>query len=75
MTDFNGVKRRTRGAYSVLYRKPRQLVVSLDLGDLIVFRESGRRQTWCLNADTAFKYAIRLAAFAAAREKRSRKGK
>jgi hypothetical protein len=75
MTDFNGVKRRTRGAYSVLYRKPRRIVVSLDQGDLIVFRESGRRQTWCLNADTAFKYAVRLAAFAAAAQKRSRKDK
>lgn len=75
MTDFNGVRRRTRGSYCVLYTKPRQIVVSLDRGDLITFRESGRRQAWSLNADTAFKYAVRLAAFAAAAQKRSRKEK
>jgi hypothetical protein len=75
MTDFNGVKRRTRGAYSVLYIKPRQIVASLDRGDLISFRESGRRQVWSLNADTAFKYAVRLAAFAAAAQKRLKRGK
>jgi hypothetical protein len=75
MTDFNGVKRRTRGAYRVLYRKPRRIVVTLAQGDLLVFRESGRRQAWSLNADTCFKYAVRLAAFAIAREKRSGKAK
>ena len=75
MTDFNGVRRRTRGAYSVLYSKPRRIVVALEQGDLITFRESGRRQKWILPSDAAFKYAVRLAAFAAAREKRSRKDK
>lgn len=75
MTDFNGVKRRTRGAYSVLYQKPRKIVVSLEQGDLITFRESGRRQKWILNADSAFKYAVRLAAFSEAGRKRSRKDK
>jgi len=75
MTDFNGVKRRTLDAYSVLYSKPRKIVVSLERNDQIVFRESGRRQTWCLPAEAAFRYAVRLAALAAQREKRSRKDK
>ena len=76
MTDFNGVRRRTLGKYCVLYKKPRKIVVSLNRkGDLITFRESGRRQAWSLCADTAFKYAVRLAAFAAAAQKRSRKEK
>ncbi len=42
MTDFNGVKRRTRGSYPVLYRKPRQIVTSLEQGDLISFRYAVR---------------------------------
>jgi hypothetical protein len=58
MTDFNGIKRRTRAAYRVLYAEPRQIVVSLEPGDLIVFRESGRRQGWSLPADVAFRHAV-----------------
>jgi hypothetical protein len=73
MTDFNGVKRRTRGSYSTLYRKPRQIVASFEQGDLISFRESGRRTKFVLPADAAFRYAIRIAALNAAREKKIRK--
>lgn len=73
MTEFNGVRRRTRGAYTVLYQKPRQIVVTLAQGDLITFRELGRRRVWGLNVDTAFKYAVRLEAFAMAAEKRRKK--
>jgi hypothetical protein len=75
MTEFNGVKRVTRGAYSVLYVKERRIVVSLAQGDLITFKEHARRQTWSLPADTAFRYAVRLAAFADLARKRSRKAK
>lgn len=75
MTEFNGVRRVTRGSYSVLYRKTRRIVVSLEQGDLITFREHGRRQKWMLNADTGFKYAVRITAFAAAAEKRRNKKK
>lgn len=76
MVEFDkAVKRRTRGAYSVLYRKTEKIVVRLAPGDLIEFRASGRRSRWTLPVDTAFKYAVRLAAFAAAAEKRrKRKG-
>jgi hypothetical protein len=73
MTDFNGVKRRTRGSYSTLYRQPRQIVASLEQGDLISFRESGRRAKFVLPADAAFCYAIHLAAMQSAREKKLRK--
>lgn len=75
MTEFNGVRRVTRGSYSVLYRKARRIVVSLEQGDLITFKEHKRRQKWALNTDTAFKYAVRIAAFAAAAEKRRNKQK
>lgn len=73
MTDFNGVKRRTRGSYSTLYRQPRQIVASFKQGDLISFRESGRRAQFVLPADAAFRYAIRLAAMQAARDKKLQK--
>lgn len=76
MTDFNGVKRRTRFEYCVLYTKPRRIVVSLESKggeDLVVFREERRRQAWSLPVDAAFKYAVRLAALSEAREKRSQR--
>ena len=64
------VTRRTRGAYPVLFRQPRQVVVSLAPGDLLVFREAGRRASWSIPIDSAFKYAVRVKAFADAAEKR-----
>lgn len=74
MTEFDKpVQRRTRGAYSVLYRKAEKIVVRLAPGDLIEFRARGRRHKWTLNADVGFKYAVRLKAFADAAEKRRRK--
>lgn len=69
------VSRRTTMSYSVLYAKPRQIVVTLVPGDILEFREHGRRGRWCLAVDTAFRYAVRLAAFAQAAEKRRSKGK
>jgi len=71
MTDLTRtLSRRTRLAYSVLYRKPRQIVVTLAVGDIIEFREAGRRAKWALPINTAFKYAVRLKAFTDAAEKR-----
>lgn len=74
MTSFGKpIHRRTRGLYAVLYRKARHIVVTLAPGDLIQFREAGRRTRWSLPADTAFKYAVRLAAWQAAAEKKRKK--
>jgi hypothetical protein len=69
MTEFNDVRRVTRGAYSTLYVKPRKIVVTCAVGDLLVFREHGRRQEFSLPVDTAFKQAIRIKANADARAK------
>lgn len=73
MTSFNGVQRVTGREFSVLYTKPRKIVVRLVPGDVIEFREHGRRGRWLLAADTAFKYAVRLAAFAEAVENRRKR--
>ena len=73
MTAFNGVRRLTRGSYSVLYKKERRIVVALRVGDLIEFREYGRKKRWQLPADDAFKYAVRLQAMADARAKKEAK--
>jgi hypothetical protein len=72
------VKRRTQGSYSVLYsspRKARRIVVSILPGDVLEFREHGRRLRWYLAIDSAFKYAVRCKALAgtAARRKKGRK--
>jgi len=76
MTDLHKpVTRRTRGAYRVLYSQPRAIVVTLAPGDLLVFRESGRRQTWVLPIDMTFKQAVRVKALADAAEKRQRRKK
>lgn len=69
------VSRKTALSYSVLYAKPRQIVVTLVPGDILEFREHGRRGRWCLAVDTAFRYAVRLAALSAAAEKRRLKNK
>lgn len=43
------VRRKTRWPYAVLYAgEARAIVVSLEPGDVITFRESGRRQVWTL---------------------------
>lgn len=67
------VTRRTRGAYAVLYRQPRPIVVTLAEGDLLEFRESGRRTKWTLPIDTAFRQAVRVKAIADASDRRARK--
>jgi hypothetical protein len=64
------VARKTRNHYSTLYVQPRQIIVTLMPGDVIEFREHGRRSRWLLAVDTAFKYAVRLATFAQAAAKR-----
>lgn len=66
------VRRRTRSAYNVLYcggNKAREIVVAILPGDVLEFRESGRRGRWYLAIDTAFRYAVRVKAFTEAAEK------
>ena len=64
---------KTRHSYSTLYVKPRPVVVTILPGDVLEFRELGRRTRWLLAIDTAFKYAIRLQSFKDAAERRRRK--
>lgn len=66
MTELNKpIRRRTRDAYSILYvssRHARKIVVELKPGDIIEFREAGRRIRWQLPIETAFRYALNRAA-------------
>ncbi len=67
------VRRKTRFSYTVLYTgEARSIVVSLEPGDVITFREAGRRQTWSLPIDRMFRQAVREAAQA---ERQKRKAK
>lgn len=63
------VHRKTRGAYSVLYARPRQIIVSLMPGDLLQFREAGRRTKYTIPVDLVMKQAVKAAALAEFREK------
>ncbi|HZP23315.1 MAG TPA: hypothetical protein VFB04_07710 [Terriglobales bacterium] len=68
------IYRVTRGAYPVLYRRQlRQIVVGLETGDVLTFREKGRRHRWSLPIDGAFRYAVRIKADADRREKQARR--
>jgi hypothetical protein len=69
------VSRATRGEYSVLYAKRRAVVVTLLPGDVIEFRELGRRGRWLLAVDTAFRYAIRCKVFSDMRERQIKRRK
>jgi hypothetical protein len=68
------VRRKTRRTYSVLYvNEARPIVVSLEPGDVITFREAGRRQVWSLPIDRMFRQAVRETAQALRREKKTSK--
>jgi hypothetical protein len=68
------VRRKTRWTYAVLYTgESRAIVVSLEPGDVISFRELGRRASWSLPIDRLFRQAVRESAQAVRREKRTRK--
>ncbi len=72
------VKRRTNGTYNVLYAsasKARPIIVTILPGDILEFRESGRRLRWYLAIDTAFRYAVRCKAMAILAEKKKRRAK
>lgn len=65
------VRRVTRHAYAVLYAsEPRAIVVSLEPGDVITFREAGRRQVWSVPVERVFRRAMRETALDARRARR-----
>jgi hypothetical protein len=73
-TLTKAVRRKTLATYSVLYSgEGRPIVVSLEPGDVITFREAGRRQTWSMPIDRMFRQAVREAAQALRHEKRRQK--
>ena len=67
MTSTNSpVTRVTSAPYMVLFpnapRKARPIVVRLDRGDIIRFREKGRRQLYDMPIDQCFSIAVKAAA-------------
>ena len=65
------VHRKTRFPYAVLYAgKTRHIIVSLMPGDVITFREAGRRQVWSVPIDQVFRQAVRETARVSRQEKR-----
>jgi hypothetical protein len=67
------VRRVTRHSYPVLYvNEARPIVVSLEPGDVITFREAGRRQTWSLPIDRMFRQAVRESVHAQRKERKAR---
>jgi hypothetical protein len=56
------VARVTRSAYSTLYAERRQIVVRIAPGDLLEFREKGRRDWFLLAIDDAFGVAVKCRA-------------
>ena len=70
------VRRVTRRTYTVLYPgEARPIVVSLEPGDVISFREARRRQMWSLPIDRMFRQAVREAALAQRRERKVRRSR
>lgn len=68
----------TRDTYSVLYcstPKARRIVVTMMPGDVLEFREIGRRGRWTLPIDNAFRYAVRMQALADGAQRRRIKGR
>jgi len=62
-TTDKPVQRRTVKAYDVLFphqeKKRRPIVCRIDLGDIIRFREAGRRQWYDLTIPAAFRMAVK----------------
>jgi hypothetical protein len=68
------VRRKTRFPYAVLYAgNSRPTIVSLEPGDVITFREAGRRQVWSGPIDQVFRQAVRETARGLRHEKRGLK--
>lgn len=64
MTEINTVTtRRTRSPYNVLHhRKARKICASFLPGDVLEFRESGRRGRWSIPIDAVFRIAVKIKA-------------
>ena len=65
-TTDKPVQRVTRGKFNVLFAssmKARAIVTRIGLGDVLYFREQGRREWFPLNIETAFKRAVANKAF------------
>lgn len=77
MTVLNKpLRRSTQSSYRVLFQKPRQIIVLLLPGDILGFKEKGRRSIFHLPIETAFRIAVREKARATAAEKKTaKKGK
>ena len=74
MTATNkAVQRVTTREYSVLYRKARPIVVRIAPGDVLEFREKGRRGRWLLAIETAFRHAVQLQARADAAARKAKR--
>lgn len=74
MTKLNNpVRRETKNTYSVLYVKARPIVVGIEPGDILTFREKGRRAVFTVPVDTIFRMAVRAHAARIAAEKRAKK--
>jgi hypothetical protein len=70
------VRRKTQGEYRILFNQSRKIVVTLAPGDVLEFREAGRRAKFLLPIPRAFQYAVRLTADAErARKKAERKAR
>lgn len=70
------VRRVTAGRYSVLYpgsRNAREIVVQLAPGDLLQFREKGRRQVFALPIEEAFRLSVRRHAAASRQEHKAQR--
>jgi len=65
-TTDKPVRRVTRQPYQVLFpnnrNKARRIVAQIGLGDVIQFREHGRRQWYALPIDEAFRMAVKCSA-------------
>ena len=58
-TTDHAVQRVTRSSYSTLYAKARPIVVRIAAGDLLQFREHGRRQWYDIAIDDVFSIAVK----------------
>jgi hypothetical protein len=74
MTELSRhVRRRTRGAYAVLFARPARIVVTLAPGDVLEFRHERRRRSWSLPIEAAFRSAVHRQAVRDAAEKKGRR--
>jgi hypothetical protein len=59
-TTRSKVTRKTEHAHAVLYTKPNNIIVSILPGDVLEFREAGRRDRFQITIAAAMRYAVQL---------------